>query len=863
MNIQKIKQQLKDFRSTTPKHIQWLLLGAAFVVVIMLLTLVLSHKSNDNEKIESASKQVSFSAQPDKIDLTGVIVGETKNQNVTLTVNTPVVLDSVSIDTSDITTTNNCDNLADSCIINVIYKPNAPISESETTLKITWHILSQQDVLQTFDIPVIYDAVKKEEPAKKPEIVKKVEEPAAEKKSEVVEPVKQKPVEEKPVEPESIIEDIEDDDTVTDVVIPDDNDDIEEPEEEIIEEPVKEKTVKKAKSEPVQKKIEEEIRSISKPNIFEEKIDDFVLPPEKCSDFAIPGYNQSGVQIGWIKPENGANYFHPFSDKDCSNPTGKYDFSTGLIISLEDGSRMGTDANHIGYRNVRMRGSLSMPNLSPANSDESLIMDGKVGDNAAKTTGRGPKLFSAGDSYSNEQKEWSKKVEGELLLGTADEESVTSSKPYDRTFILRQFKPIPATIVSEVRADPSVYGCDKSGQNCSPEKNHSVPVRATVDRNVYSDNGRTIIIPTGTLLMGYLDGELPGPYQAVGRMNIRWYQFIRPDGVEFNFQTTGEDPYSGDAQGRIGVPGHGSTDYIEQMVMPILTSLVPAAVNMIAPIADTVINQIDLDNNTIVQSGTMRSSEMAKQEVIETWNKVAQKLLVDVMANTTPPFSIAAGTRINVYSPVDLIVSCEGTGKKCDLIPAGSKKRRAWSDLKKQVTDVEDTTTWVGQMRRFNLDKFCDTDSKGMMRAADNWAASGYDYRTVAVYCESQNYKAINNAKYDVYKEQVQQQYDEKYKDDTKAYNQDILKLQYDDDGNIVNPFAKPVTPVAEIVNAADEALLCSDGVSSPDSNGCCPGETFFDNGPLDADNPDGPHEYVCCPADDPEGECFDPIKLQ
>ena len=175
MNIQKIKQQLKDFRSTTPKHIQWLLLGAAFVVVIMLLTLVLSHKSNNNEKIESASKQISFSAQPDKIYLTDVVVGETKNQNVTLTVNTPVVLDSVSIDTSDITTTNNCDNLTDSCIINVIYKPNAPISESETILKITWHILSQQDVLQTFDIPVIYDAVKKEEPAKKTEIVKKVE----------------------------------------------------------------------------------------------------------------------------------------------------------------------------------------------------------------------------------------------------------------------------------------------------------------------------------------------------------------------------------------------------------------------------------------------------------------------------------------------------------------------------------------------------------------------------------------------------------------------------------------------------------------------------------------------------------------
>ena len=92
--------------------------------------------------------------------------------------------------------------------------------------------------------------------------------------------------------------------------------------------------------------------------------------------------------------------------------------------------------------------------------------------------------------------------------------------------------------------------------------------------------------------------------------------------------------------------------------MPLLTAVIPAAVNMIAPIADTFVNQIDLDNNTVVQSGTVRSSELAKNEVISAWNKVAQKLIVDALDNTVPPFSIAAGTRITVYSPVDLIATC-------------------------------------------------------------------------------------------------------------------------------------------------------------------------------------------------------------
>ena len=45
---------------------------------------------------------------------------------------------------------------------------------------------------------------------------------------------------------------------------------------------------------------------------------------------------------------------------------------------------------------------------------------------------------------------------------------------------------------------------------------------------------------------------------------------------------------------------------------------------MIAPIADTFVNQIDLDNNTVVQSGTVRSSELAKNEVISAFEQGLQ-----------------------------------------------------------------------------------------------------------------------------------------------------------------------------------------------------------------------------------------------
>jgi len=811
-----IKEQFDDFRSSTPAYAQWLLLIVAFLIVTILLTLLLTNRSKPvKEPVQET--RVNFNINPKNIKFDNVKVGESERTKVNITVNVPVIIESIKIADKSFTTPNNCVyDETDDCTITVIYTPTQPKSSSNTKMIITWYLDSADDVVNTEEVSVDFSAYEE-----KPKQIERKPEP--------------EPVKEPVVEPETPVE-------------------YEEPE-------------------PVN--IDQDIDIIVRPNPFKNNYDEGIAqtkpvepqqPPRQCSEFAIPGYDVSGNQIGWIKPERGTNYFYPFSDKTCSNPTGKYNLTTGIITSLADGSKIGTDSDHIGYRNVRDRG-LTMPQLSAPQNSGVAAKNGDFGQSAQwfATSQDGQAIrnqFSAERKFNRNRKDETKVA---ILTGSGAGESVTSSLPYDRTFILRQFKPIPATIVSEVRADPSVYGCNKAGKDCDPNRNHSLPVRATVDRNVYSDDGRTIILPTGTLLMGYLDGELPGPYQAFGRMNIRWYQFVRPDGVEFNFLNDGQDPYSADAQGRMGVPGHGSTDYIEQMVMPLLTSLVPAAVNMIAPIADTVINQIDLDNNTVVQSGTIRSSEMAKQDIINTWNKITQKLLVDAIDNTVPPFSIAAGTRINVFSPVDLIVSCEGAdNKKCSAITAGSKERRKWDSVKAKAQPNPNDASWVGQVRSFDLQQYCAPDSTGKWTIVKNsdWAKSGYEYRTVLLYCESLNYVAINNAKQSAYSQNVSEQaaqkygdasYDQKtntlnlYGDETqqKAYNTEVLGLKYDDEGNIMNPFAKPAETVEQ------DVLTCDDG-NAPDSNGCCAGETFTDMG--DAG-------WNCCP--DSGGDCFPPITVE
>ena len=302
-----------------------------------------------------------------------------------------------------------------------------------------------------------------------------------------------------------------------------------------------------------------------------------------------------------------------------------------------------------------------------------------------------------------------------------------------------------------------------------------------------------------------------------------------------------------------------------------LTAIIPAAVNMIAPIADTFVNQIDLDNNTVVQSGTVRSSELAKNEVISAWNKVAQKLMVDALDNTVPPFSIAAGTRITVYSPVDLIVTCgdgeeENAGKKCAISEYNKQTRREWKDVKGKMTIDEKDSSWVGQVRSFNLEKYCSTpDNNGIRQVAADKVLElqkdGYDYRTVLAYCQSLAYQGKTQAKYDTYwknKEETGiQGVDEdgtqkKLEPNTPEYNKQVLGLNYakDADGNdtdiIINPFDKSA-------NASQSAgSLDCDG-QPMDENGCCPGETYTKMG-AHFDPP-----YACCP--DGGGDCFPPLK--
>lgn len=786
--MSKLKDQFSELRQNTPKRVQWMLLAVAFVVVTILLTLLLSGGDHQEDLSKTDNAPTTLKINPDMVNWADVVVGDKKTQTIKVYATAPVKVVDVRWHKEGITglkVDSSCQNMGQinanlACRIEISYAPSTATSVEAVPVFIDWHDADETDAMKKTDkIVLTLGAVA----------------PKAE----------TKPV----VTPEPIVM----------------------PEPKIEYEPVA-----------IKEEIQREIETIAPPVSFAEpvKVETFddvetYEIPDGCSDFAFPAYGTSGRQIGWIKPSGGAYKYHPFSDKDCSNPAGTYNPDNGIITDSK-GKKIGTDAEHIGF-SVISNGEI--PNLSNAPAIKTVNRAQQLDDVSDVVSGGMSSLGEIGSSASIVKPA----PVADIVFGTSAESYVDSTQPYDRSFVLRQYKPIPATIVSDVQADAEVL---QSGKY--------LPVRATVDRNVYSDNGRTVILPAGTLMLGYVTGEIPGPYKAIGRMQIQWYQFIRPDGVEFNFKGD-NDPFSADAQGRVGVPGRGSTDYMEQFIMPMLTAFVPAAVNLINPVADAFVNQIDLDNNTVVQSGTMRSSELAKNEIITAWNQVAQKLMVDMMDNTVPPFTIAAGTRITVYSPEDLRVVCTDETKNCYVkknMDSTGEKRRDWRDDSINLFINENDPSWIGQARSFVTDAYC-VEENGVITADKKCAANpdacgGYSYNTLLLWCKSLNYESKKALQYDIYREDQQKQYQQKVEDlggvGSQQFNEQILGVKYNTDGTVQNPYGS----TTEVVEETTTVLTCEDG-NPPDANGCCAGEIYTDM---------GEQGFNCCP--ESGGDCFPPI---
>lgn len=218
------------------------------------------------------------------------------------------------------------------------------------------------------------------------------------------------------------------------------------------------------------------------------------------------------------------------------------------------------------------------------------------------------------EAFDGMQKDWSEQ-------GIA--KSISSWRVNMSEMILAD-KPIPAVLARSI------------------DSNNPTPVTAVVERNVYAEEGRNIIIPAGSRIIGELGGLSPTSESSseAAKVQISWQRLIRPDGSIFVF-----DGLTADAQGRGGALGYLDKQLFKRYSMPVLTSILTNGMAyMMAP---------DEENNGETDSPRQEAANDARQNFLDQMNQLFEKILED-KADISPMAYVPAGTRIIIFPKVDL-----------------------------------------------------------------------------------------------------------------------------------------------------------------------------------------------------------------
>lgn len=209
---------------------------------------------------------------------------------------------------------------------------------------------------------------------------------------------------------------------------------------------------------------------------------------------------------------------------------------------------------------------------------------------------------------------------------------IVSSWPVKMTNVILKDKAIPAVLV---RSIDSRYT--------------DVPVTAIVERHIYSEEGRNIMIPAGSRIIGKMSGNAGENH--VAKMEISWERLIRPDGGAFAFSAT-----SGDAQGRGGVAAYLDEQLLAKYGKPILSSSVTSLITYMAARYDPV--ETNNETDTTTQSDASKAAQDARETFRDNMDQIFQQL-IDAATEIPPVVFVPAGTRITVFSNEDLWLRSE------------------------------------------------------------------------------------------------------------------------------------------------------------------------------------------------------------
>jgi type IV secretion system protein VirB10 len=175
-------------------------------------------------------------------------------------------------------------------------------------------------------------------------------------------------------------------------------------------------------------------------------------------------------------------------------------------------------------------------------------------------------------------------------------------------------------------------------------------LRAIVNRDVYAEKGKNILISKGSRLIGtYQSGIQRGQH----RLMITWNRVIRTDGVEIAISSKATDQF-----GRSGLQGTVDNKYVEILGNSLLTSLLTIAT---AIATEEAANSDGLSKNVSGTTGDVTESsgnpsDFAIIDATQAFMDTAKQMFEDAAAATTPTMRIPQGTKLIVFVNQDLSI---------------------------------------------------------------------------------------------------------------------------------------------------------------------------------------------------------------
>jgi type IV secretion system protein VirB10 len=186
-------------------------------------------------------------------------------------------------------------------------------------------------------------------------------------------------------------------------------------------------------------------------------------------------------------------------------------------------------------------------------------------------------------------------------------------------------------------------------------------VRAVVSQDVWSFDGRRVLIPAGSRLIGEYKS---GIAQGQTRVFIVWTRLLRSDGVSVQLGSNGADEL-----GRAGNAGFVDNHYLKRFGAAIMLSIVGGATQFLSAYGQnsnsygngTIVTTTDPVTGAVTQTQTgvnqnqlsLQAREIAAQNVSQTLTKIAEEALRNSI-NIPPTITLDQGTRIIVFVRRDL-----------------------------------------------------------------------------------------------------------------------------------------------------------------------------------------------------------------